>query len=58
MLSFSAFLKQEQSHNNNNSRAEHGIWKGKLKEWSGMKGNVWDQWEIHWISGGVGVYLT
>lgn len=42
MESFSAFLKQEQSRNNNNSRTEHGIWKDKLKDWSGVKGNVWD----------------
>lgn len=31
-LKFSAFLKQEQSHNNNNGRIEQDIWKHKLKD--------------------------
>lgn len=39
-LNFSVLLKQETSHNNK-SRIEHSICENKLKDWSGVKGNIW-----------------
>lgn len=40
-LNFAVLLKQETSHNNK-SRIEHGVCENKLKDWSGVKGDVWD----------------